>query len=167
MVVIACVTTPLYQKEYREQHPSTVTQWYIWTDLAFAVIFTLEAAIKIIADGLLWTPNAFLRSSWGIIDAVVLITLWINVVTLLIDDGGISRALGAFKALRALRLLNVSDSTRDTFHSLIIVGWWKLLGVCTCVIPGHICCKIANMILGCVCVYISLDSVCYLWLKPL
>ncbi|KAM0445123.1 hypothetical protein ACHAO4_009925 [Trichoderma viride] len=128
MVVIACVTTPLYQKEYREQHPSTVTQWYIWTDLAFAVIFTLEAAIKIIADGLLWTPNAFLRSSWGIIDAVVLITLWINVVTLLIDDGGISRALGAFKALRALRLLNVSDSTRDTFHSLIIVGWWKLLG---------------------------------------
>lgn len=128
MVVLACVTTPLYQKEYREQHPSTVTQWYIWTDLAFAVIFTLEAAVKIIADGLLWTPNAFLRSSWGIIDAVVLITLWINVVTLLIDDGGISRALGAFKALRALRLLNVSDSARDTFHSLIIVGWWKLLG---------------------------------------
>lgn len=129
MVVIACVTTPLYQKEYREQHPSIAIQWYIWTDLAFAVIFTLEAAIKIIADGLLWTPNAFLRSSWGIIDAVVLITLWINVVTLLIDDSGISRALGAFKALRALRLLNVSDSARDTFHSLIIVGVWKLFGV--------------------------------------
>ncbi|KAL7785128.1 calcium permeable channel [Trichoderma ceciliae] len=128
MVVIASVTTPLYQKEYRDQHPSTVTQWYIWTDLAFALIFTFEAVIKIIADGLVWTPNAFLRSSWGIIDAVVLITLWINVVTLLIDDGAISRALGAFKALRALRLLNVSDSARDTFHSLIIVGWWKLLG---------------------------------------
>ncbi|RFU72168.1 cation channel family [Trichoderma arundinaceum] len=128
MVVIACVTTPLYQKEYRDKNPSTVTQWYIWTDLAFAVIFTIEAVIKIIADGLVWTPNAFLRSSWGIIDAVVLITLWINVVTLLIDDGAISRALGAFKALRALRLLNVSDRARDTFHSLIIVGWWKLLG---------------------------------------
>lgn len=129
MVVIACVTTPLYQKEYRDLHPSTVTQWYIWTDMSFAIIFTVEAIIKIIADGLLWTPNAFLRSSWGIIDAVVLVTLWINVVTLLIDDGAISRALGAFKALRALRLLNVSDSARDTFHSLIIVGWWKLLGV--------------------------------------
>ncbi|KAL6791155.1 calcium permeable channel [Trichoderma sp. SZMC 28013] len=128
MVVIACVTTPLYQKEYRDHHPATMTQWYIWTDMAFAIIFTIEAFIKIIADGLLWTPNAFLRSSWGIIDAVVLITLWINVVTLLIDDGAISRALGAFKALRALRLLNVSDSARDTFHSLIIVGWWKLLG---------------------------------------
>ncbi|KAL3961588.1 hypothetical protein ACCO45_003111 [Purpureocillium lilacinum] len=128
MVVLACVTTPLYQKEYRERHPDSLWNWYVWTDLAFTVVFTFEAAVKIIADGLIWTPNAYLRSSWGIIDGIVLITLWINVVTLLVNDGAISRAVGAFKALRALRLLNVSDSARDTFHSLIIVGWWKLLG---------------------------------------
>ncbi|CAM1507368.1 Fc.00g070090.m01.CDS01 [Cosmosporella sp. VM-42] len=128
MVVLACVTTPLYQKEYQETHHFSVTNWYVWTDLAFAVVFTVEAVIKTIADGLFWTPNAYLRSSWGIMDAVVLITLWINVVTLLINDGAISRAIGAFKALRALRLLNVSDSARNTFHDLIIVGWWKILG---------------------------------------
>jgi hypothetical protein len=97
--------------------------------MAFAIVFTVEAAIKIIADGLLWTPNAYLRSSWGFMDSVVLVTLWINVVTLLINDGAISRAIGAFKALRALRLLNVSNSARNTFHDLIIVGWWKILGV--------------------------------------
>lgn len=129
MVAIACVTTPLYQKEYRERHSFSVANWYVWTDMSFAAVFTVESIIKIIADGLVWTPNAYLRSSWGIIDIIVLITLWINVVTLLINDGAISRAVGAFKALRALRLLNVSDSARDTFHSLIIVGWWKLLGV--------------------------------------
>ena len=129
MVVLASVTTPLYQKEYQEQHHFSVTNWYVWTDLAFAVVFTVEAVIKTIADGLFWTPNAYLRSSWGIMDAVVLITLWINVVTLLVNDGAISRAIGAFKALRALRLLNVSDSARNTFHDLIIVGWWKILGV--------------------------------------
>ncbi|RSL68458.1 hypothetical protein CEP53_002571 [Fusarium sp. AF-6] len=128
MVVLACVTTPLYQKEYQEQHAFSFRNWYIWTDMAFAVVFTVEAAIKIIADGLLWTPNAYLRSSWGFMDAVVLVTLWINVVTLLINDGAISRAIGAFKALRALRLLNVSNSARNTFHDLIIVGWWKILG---------------------------------------
>ncbi|PFH55711.1 hypothetical protein XA68_17741 [Ophiocordyceps unilateralis] len=128
MVVLACVTTPLYQKEFREKHPDVVLGWYVWTDLAFAVFFTFEAGVKVIADGLLWTPNAYLRSSWGIIDSIVLLTLWINVVTLLVNDGAISRAVGAFKALRALRLLNVSDSARNTFHSLIIIGWWKLLG---------------------------------------
>lgn len=129
MVVIACITTPLYQKEYQEKHPTDSFQWYVWTDLAFAVLFTVESVVKVIADGLISTPNAFLRSSWGIVDAVVLITLWINVATLLINDGAISRAIGAFKAFRALRLLNVSNSARDTFHSLIIVGWWKIFGV--------------------------------------
>ncbi|EFZ03172.1 ion transporter [Metarhizium robertsii] len=128
MVILACVTTPLYQKEYRENHSTNTWNWYVWTDLAFTSVFTVEAAIKAVADGLFWTPNAYMRSSWGMIDGIVLVTLWINVVTLLINDGAISRAVGAFKALRALRLLNVSDSARDTFHSLIIVGWWKLIG---------------------------------------
>ncbi|OAA39161.1 cation channel family protein [Metarhizium rileyi] len=128
MVILACVTTPLYQKEYKESHNTNTWNWYVWTDLAFTSVFTVEAAIKAIADGLFWTPNAYMRSSWGMIDGVVLVTLWINVITLLINDGAISRAVGAFKALRALRLLNVSNSARDTFHSLIIVGWWKLIG---------------------------------------
>ncbi|TDZ22128.1 Calcium-channel protein cch1 [Colletotrichum orbiculare MAFF 240422] len=128
MVVIACVTTPLYQKQYQAEHPEfSITFWYVWTDLAFAVVFSVEAVIKVIADGFFFTPNAYYRSSWGIIDGIVLITLLINVGTLLANDGAVSRAIGAFKALRALRLLNVSDSARDTFHSLIIVGGWKIL----------------------------------------
>ncbi|KAM3537422.1 hypothetical protein ARSEF1564_009656 [Beauveria bassiana] len=128
MVVIACVTTPLYQREYREVHQADNLNWFVWTDLAFVLVFTLEAAIKMIADGAFWTPNAYLRSLWGVMDTLVLVTLWINVVTLFINDGAISRAVGAFKALRALRLLNVSNSARDTFHAVIIIGWWKIFG---------------------------------------
>ncbi|KAK4224624.1 putative calcium-channel protein [Podospora fimiseda] len=127
MVVLACITTPLYQKEYFKVHNYTPLNWFTWTDMAFAIVFTLEAVIKIIADGFFWTPNAYFRSTWGIIDAVVLITLWINVIALFAQGGAVSRAVGAFKALRALRLLNVSDSARETFHSLLIVGGWKIL----------------------------------------
>jgi hypothetical protein len=129
MVVLACITTPLYQKEYFDEHSFSILNWFVWTDTAFAVVFTIEALIKIIADGFFWTPNAYFRSTWGIIDVVVLITLWINVVTLFTNAGAVSRAVGAFKALRALRLLNVSDSARETFHSLMIVGGWKILSV--------------------------------------
>ncbi|KAJ2905370.1 calcium channel subunit cch1 [Zalerion maritima] len=127
MVIIACVTTPRYQREYSQEHgdPTLFGTWFVLTDTVFAILFTLEAAIKVVADGFFWTPNAYYRSSWGIIDGVVLITLWINVVTIL-GDTTVSRAVGAFKALRALRLLNVSDSARDTMHSLI-VGVWKIL----------------------------------------
>ncbi|KAI7639715.1 calcium channel-like protein subunit Cch1, partial [Hortaea werneckii] len=129
MAVLACVTTPLYQWQYFNEHPhqSTRFNWFTFTDMGFAALFTVEAIIKIIADGFWWTPNAFFRSSWGFIDGVVLVTLWVNVITSLYDPGSGSRAVGAFKALRALRLLNVSDSARDTFHSVIILGGWKVI----------------------------------------
>lgn len=168
MVVIACITTPLYQKEYREKNPDTTMYWYIWTDLAFAILFTVESVIKIIADGFISTPNAYLRSSWGLVDEIVLITLWINVGTLVINDGSISRAIGAFKAFRALRLLNVSNSARDTFHSLIIVGWWKIFGVSSLQILNHLKLKrlvLMEYVLGCVHLHIALDPFRYLWTK--
>lgn len=123
MVLLACITTPLYQREYFR----TNRNWFVYTDLGFAIIFTLEAAIKVVADGFFWTPNAYFRSSWGFIDGVVLVTLWINVGSSLKHDWNVSRAIGAFKALRALRLLNVSDSAKDTFHSVIIIGGWKVI----------------------------------------
>lgn len=142
MVLLACIATPLKQREnFIGKNGSGVTinrplvdilkNWFVWTDVAFAALFTIEAMIKIIADGFFWTPNAYFRGSWGFIDGIVLVTLWINVVTALYKDGPASKAVGAFKALRALRLLNVSDSARDTFHSVIILGGWKVLSVRT------------------------------------
>jgi voltage-dependent calcium channel len=127
MVALACVTTPLYQREYYQANQLSITNWFVWTDLGFAILFAIEAIIRVIADGFFFAPHAYYRTVWGFIDAVVLITLWINVLTAIFRDDGVSRAVGAFKALRALRLLNISDSARDTFHSVIIVGGYKIL----------------------------------------
>ena len=129
MVLLACITTPLYQRQYFAQHEYSVRNWFVWSDLAFAIIFSLEAIIRLIADGFFFTPNAYFRSSWGIIDGVVLVTLWINIVTSLYNDGAVSRAVGAFKALRALRLLNISDTARETFHAVIVRGGLKVVSV--------------------------------------
>ena len=126
MVVIACIATPLYQRQnFGIAHRAD--NWLVWTDMAFAIIFTVEALIKVIADGFFYTPNAFFRSIWGLIDIIVLVSLWISVITTLAEEDSITRGVGAFKALRALRLLNISDSARNTFHSVIIVGGYKVL----------------------------------------
>lgn len=129
MVVLACITTPLYQREYFQVHTFSVRNWFVWTDMAFAAVFLIEALIKVIADGAFWTPNAYFRSLWGFIDGLVLVTLLINVITSFLNDGAVSRAVGAFKALRALRLLNVSDNARETFNKLIFVGGWRVISV--------------------------------------
>lgn len=127
MVIIACVTTPLYQKEYFEKNGNSLRNWFTFADAGFVALFTIESLIKIIADGLIWTPNAYLRGSWGVIDCVVLITLWISVITSFRNQGEISRAVGAFKALRALRLLNISGAAQNTFHSVVVLGGRKIL----------------------------------------
>jgi hypothetical protein len=127
MVILACVTTPLYQKEYFAIHKFSPKNWFVFSDMGFAVLFAIEAAIKVVADGFFWTPNAYFRSSWGFIDGVVLITLWINVASALTNAGQVSRAVGAFKALRALRLLNVSDSARENFHAVVVRGGIKVV----------------------------------------
>ncbi|KAI4924587.1 hypothetical protein J4E85_007703 [Alternaria conjuncta] len=126
MVLLACITTPLYQREYFMTHDFSVKNWFVWVDMGFAVLFSIEALIKVIADGFFWTPNAYFRGSWGFIDGIVLITLWVNVGTSFLNEGQVTRTVGAFKALRALRLLNISDSARNHFHALIVRGWWKL-----------------------------------------
>ncbi|KAI4945924.1 hypothetical protein J4E91_007365 [Alternaria rosae] len=126
MVLLACITTPLYQREYFMTHEFSVKNWFVWVDMGFAVLFSIEALIKVIADGFFWTPNAYFRGSWGFIDGIVLITLWVNVGTSFLNEGQVTRTVGAFKALRALRLLNISDSARNHFHALIVRGWWKL-----------------------------------------
>ncbi|KAF2496014.1 hypothetical protein BU16DRAFT_526542 [Lophium mytilinum] len=127
MVLLACVTTPVYQRNYFLTHDFSVKNWFVFTDMGFAIFFSVEAIIKVIADGFFWTPNAYFRGSWGFIDGIVLITLWINVGTSLYSEGQVTRTVGAFKALRALRLLNVSDSARDHFHSVIVRGGWKVV----------------------------------------
>lgn len=130
MVVLACITTPLFQRHYflKENHTNSES-WFLWADLGFAILFTIEGVIRVIADGFFFTPHAYLRSSWGLIDGIVLLTLWINVIATFSFNGDVSRGVGAFKALRALRLLNISDNARDTFHSVIVRGGWKVLSV--------------------------------------
>jgi hypothetical protein len=95
MILLACVTTPLFQREHFQ---NTTYNWFVWADIGFAVLFSVEAIIKVVADGVFWNPNNSLD-----------------------QRRSVSRFVGVFKTLRALRLLNVSDSSRDTFHEVIIV----------------------------------------------
>jgi hypothetical protein len=127
IVILACITTPIYQIEYFAKNGDDKFNWITWSDIAFAIIFSVEAIIKIIADGFLLTPNAYIRNVWNDIDFFVLLTLWINVLADLTDRGSLSRAFRAFKALRALRLVNISETARQTFHDVLISGFWNIL----------------------------------------
>lgn len=42
-------------------------------EYVFIVIFTLESALKIVAQGFLFHPGAYLRSAWNFLDFTIVI----------------------------------------------------------------------------------------------
>lgn len=125
LVVTACYLTPLFRKEMVSKYGYMNFTFFL--EIGFVALFTIEFFIRIIADGLIFTPNAYLRSSWNFIDVIVLISLWIEFIATLKNDGNLSRIVRGLKALRALRLLTISETAKNNFHNTIISGFWKII----------------------------------------
>ncbi|KAH9979222.1 Ion transport protein-domain-containing protein [Lactifluus volemus] len=76
---------------------------------------------------LLFTPNAYVRSIWNILDFFIMAGLLVNVTVGLIFISGLSRFTRALKALRALKLITLIEKMRSTFETLIISGFIRIL----------------------------------------
>lgn len=116
------IATPLYRRNSYPENKPIRGAWFDIAESAFCLTLFIEFVIKLVADGFLFTPNAYLRSIWNVLDLFILMGLMINTVTGLIFIGGLGRLTRSLKALRALRLITLIDRMRDTFESLIISG---------------------------------------------
>ena len=85
-------------------------------DVFFLICFTVEFLIKLVGLGFLMYKNAYLRSGWNVLDAVVVITGW---VTLLSPSGVNISALRSFKVLRPLRSMNKIRGMRVLVQSIM------------------------------------------------
>ncbi|KAJ3718090.1 Ion transport protein-domain-containing protein [Lentinula guzmanii] len=121
-IVTEIIATPVYRRNYYATNGRIRGAWFDLTEASFGFVLLLEFVIKLIADGFSFTPNAYIRSIWNVIDFVILAGILVNVTTGLIFIGGLSRFTRSLKALRALRLITLFDRMRNSFQSLIISG---------------------------------------------
>ncbi|SPO30169.1 related to CCH1 - Calcium channel (alpha subunit) [Ustilago trichophora] len=126
-VVSAAIATPVYRRDYYAKYGLIRASWFSILELSLSSLFLAEFFVKTIADGLAFTPNAYVLSVWNSLDLFVLTTLLVNVITELAVIGGVSRFTRALKAFRALRLINLSSLMRDTFHAVMIAGAGRIL----------------------------------------
>ncbi|KAG1824615.1 Ion transport protein-domain-containing protein [Suillus subaureus] len=126
-IITEGVATPLYRRNYYMEHGMVRGTWFNIAEVAFGVPFLVEFIIKIIADGFLFTPNAYVKSIWNILDFIILIGILVNLSFTLIFVSGLTRSIHALKALRALRLVTLIENMRNTFESLIISGATRIL----------------------------------------
>ncbi|CCH62514.1 hypothetical protein TBLA_0H02290 [Henningerozyma blattae CBS 6284] len=118
LIILSCYVTPLY----RLTHQYDVWDWSTACDLSMVVLFTIEFLIKTIADGFVFTPNAYLRNPWNFIDFMVLVSMWITFVSFIAGEGDLARIFKGLTAMRALRCLTISDTARSTFSMVVFDG---------------------------------------------
>uniref|UniRef100_A0AAZ3SE82 Voltage-dependent L-type calcium channel subunit alpha n=1 Tax=Oncorhynchus tshawytscha TaxID=74940 RepID=A0AAZ3SE82_ONCTS len=97
----------------------------------FLIVFTVEAFLKVIAYGLLFHPNAYLRNGWNLLDFIIVV---VGLFSAILEqatkvDGGTPiggkaagfdvKALRAFRVLRPLRLVSGVPSLQVVLNSII------------------------------------------------
>jgi len=85
------------------------------TDIIFTLIFTIEAALKIIAMSFIIDEGSYLRDYWNWLDFVVVIT---SIVSIIGTSGGVS-ALRSFRLFRPLRSLHIIPSMKKLIETLL------------------------------------------------
>jgi hypothetical protein len=109
MVVLDEPSTRLTRKDTSKQDV------FDTIEISLSVVFIIELAIRIIADGLLLTPNAYLRNHWNQLDICVIL---LNITTIFMGTDEAPRGLSTFRSLRILRLIRYFNGVRDIFVSL-------------------------------------------------
>ncbi|KAI9495474.1 Ion transport protein-domain-containing protein [Zychaea mexicana] len=98
----------LRQDTYRESAAHAV-------DIGLSIVFVIEIIIRIIADGFILPPNAYLRNSWNRLDFVVVA---LNFGAIFAGNSDFARALSTVRSLRVLRLIRYFSGVRDVFVDL-------------------------------------------------
>ncbi|GAA5936330.1 calcium channel protein CCH1 [Sporobolomyces koalae] len=126
-IAVAAVATPLYRRNMFVMEGDPRWNWPNLVEVAVGFVFVLEFVVKIVADGFLFSPNAYLLSLWNDIDFLVLLTLLVNIITSLVGGAASTRFTRSLKAFRALRLINLWPTMRITFYNVLILGFARIL----------------------------------------
>ncbi|ORZ05510.1 Ion transport protein-domain-containing protein [Lobosporangium transversale] len=125
-VAVAVITTPAWRFHQAELPPEQQSVVVPISDFVFPAIFTVEFLIRIIADGFIFPPDAYMKTLWNKIDFFVLLSFYAPLVANLTNSQGSSRFFRSLKALRALRLINQSAYIKGTFHAVLVAGFPQL-----------------------------------------
>lgn len=85
-------------------------------DTIFAAIFIFEMAIKLLARGLVWAPNAYLKSGWNWLDGIVVIVSVMSMAGAS-NNGGL-KTLRILRAFRPLRVIARNDNLKVVVQTI-------------------------------------------------
>merc|ERR1719181_1172426 len=87
-------------------------------EFAFAGIFTFEFFARVMCQGFLFTPNAYLKDNWNRIDVTVLFFAWVD-ITGVLEGTSFARVLRVMRGLKPLRMIKRLKGLRLLIDALL------------------------------------------------
>ena len=87
-------------------------------NLVFAVVFTVEMAVKLLALG-----SRYAEENWNLFDGTIVVFTWVGIVVSALlgsNLGSIATIIRTFRIGRALRLVQGAASMRRLFNTLLV-----------------------------------------------
>jgi len=107
---------------FEDPTTSVVTKAKLVTvERVFAVIFTIEMAIKVISTGFFLVDKSYLRNSWNVLDFTIVVSSladW-GISAFMSDE---SEGLGFLKVLRLLRVLRPLKTIKRNKNMALVVS---------------------------------------------
>ncbi|ODN05809.1 Sodium leak channel non-selective protein [Orchesella cincta] len=116
VTTISCIFLALESPSYRvmDQLPLQIAEY------GFVTLMSLELSLKILADGMVFTPNALLKDAAGILDLFIYIVSLVFVCWLPeeVPQGSGAQAIMVLRCLRPLRIYNLVPHMRKVVFEL-------------------------------------------------
>ncbi|XP_024060087.1 voltage-dependent T-type calcium channel subunit alpha-1G isoform X2 [Terrapene carolina triunguis] len=102
IIFLNCITIAMERPKIEPHSAERI--FLTLSNYIFTVIFLAEMTVKVVALGLCFGEKAYLKSSWNVLDGVLVLISVIDILVSLVSDSG-TKILGMLRVLRLLRTL--------------------------------------------------------------
>ncbi|XP_076210210.1 voltage-dependent T-type calcium channel subunit alpha-1G isoform X12 [Aptenodytes patagonicus] len=102
IIFLNCITIAMERPKIEPHSAERI--FLTFSNYIFTVIFLTEMTVKVVALGLCFGEKAYLKSSWNVLDGVLVLISIIDILVSMVSDSG-TKILGMLRVLRLLRTL--------------------------------------------------------------
>ncbi|NWT94277.1 CAC1G protein, partial [Urocynchramus pylzowi] len=102
IIFLNCITIAMERPKIEPHSAERI--FLTLSNYIFTVVFLTEMTVKVVALGLCFGEKAYLKSSWNVLDGVLVLISVIDILVSMVSDSG-TKILGMLRVLRLLRTL--------------------------------------------------------------
>ncbi|XP_067403577.1 voltage-dependent T-type calcium channel subunit alpha-1G [Emydura macquarii macquarii] len=102
IIFLNCITIAMERPKIEPHSAERI--FLTLSNYIFTVIFLAEMTVKVVALGLCFGEKAYLKSTWNVLDGVLVLISVIDILVSMVSDSG-TKILGMLRVLRLLRTL--------------------------------------------------------------